>query len=392
MGAGNIRSGTPPLTIGSAENVERAYVEVSHVRLSNIARTSFPYGSSTAIVNEPTLAAGIPVEPPITGSPDLAVLSLDAHPNPGGGLLIQAVVRNAGDLATQNGFFTDIYADHLPTGSGDYSGSVHFWVANPIAAGTTLTLTTVVTDAGGSSLLSSDVLAASQETTGTLYAQTDSSGAVGEPDEGNNIYSIGTEVCFAAPDSYEADDDGPSTSNVLMAGVVQPHNFDALSDEDWMQLQGAQGAYYLISTSELGPSADTCLYLYDTDGATLLASNDDHNGTLASQIEWTAPASGTYYVVVRHWNPNVAGCGTDHTISLSSTSRYDFDADCDIDIVDIMGVASRWSCHSGDACYDARYDLDSDGDIDIIDIMAVASRWSCRCGDACYFGAVNSRP
>jgi hypothetical protein len=59
---------------------------------------------------------------------------------------------------------------------------------------------------------------------------------------------------------------------------------------------------------------------------------------------------------------------------------YDFEGDGDIDIVDIMRVASRWGCRLGDACYDPQYDLDGDGDIDIVDIMKVAAHWGETCG------------
>ena len=55
----------------------------------------------------------------------------------------------------------------------------------------------------------------------------------------------------------------------------------------------------------------------------------------------------------------------------------DLDCDCDVDILDIMLVATCW--RSADpAC--ARYDLDNDGDIDIVDIMLVAVHWGKTCG------------
>ena len=57
----------------------------------------------------------------------------------------------------------------------------------------------------------------------------------------------------------------------------------------------------------------------------------------------------------------------------------DLDCDCDVDIVDIMMVASRWSCQLGDECYDAHCDLDGDGDIDIVDCMQVAVHWGEVC-------------
>ena len=67
----------------------------------------------------------------------------------------------------------------------------------------------------------------------------------------------------------------------------------------------------------------------------------------------------------------------------------DVDGDGDVDIVDIMLVASRWStsCENPDPdsnpatpSYEARYDLNSDCRIDIVDIMQVAANWGERCG------------
>ena len=93
-----------------------------------------------------------------------------------------------------------------------------------------------------------------------------------------------------------------------------------------------------------------------------------------------------------------SGCGTTYTTDQRSYGRPypsesscdigayeyvtlfgDLNCDCDVDIEDIMLVASHWHCWSGDDCYGERYDLDGDGDIDIVDIMLVAAHW----GDAC---------
>ena len=58
----------------------------------------------------------------------------------------------------------------------------------------------------------------------------------------------------------------------------------------------------------------------------------------------------------------------------------DLDRDGDVDVADIMQVASRWRCHCGDGCYNLLYDLDHDCDIDIVDIMKVAAHWGETCG------------
>ncbi len=66
----------------------------------------------------------------------------------------------------------------------------------------------------------------------------------------------------------------------------------------------------------------------------------------------------------------------------------DVDGDGDVDVVDIMLVASRWrtSCDNrdpdnnpGTPNYEARYDLNDDCSINIVDIMLVAVNWGERC-------------
>ena len=69
----------------------------------------------------------------------------------------------------------------------------------------------------------------------------------------------------------------------------QQHNFHAMGDEDWFKFDALASTTYSIQTSELTSNADTYVYLYDTDGTTLLASNDDAGDSLASSLEWTAP-------------------------------------------------------------------------------------------------------
>lgn len=72
----------------------------------------------------------------------------------------------------------------------------------------------------------------------------------------------------------------------------------------------------------------------------------------------------------------------------------DIDGDGDVDIVDIMLVASRWGCHCGDACYRDACDLDDDCDIDIIDILLVAGRWGtvCSSGSSTTIEPTDSNP
>ena len=310
MGSGGMNGASAPLRIGNnAYSSQRLAAYVGGMALSNVVRTSFPYAQFAAITNEPSIAAGAVVGPPTPGNPDLAVLSLNAFSNPDGGVIVEAVVQNQGDETTLNGFYTDVYVDHLPTGEGDFNGSLEFWVNDPIGVGESVTLRTTVADLGALGISASARQAPRgggaeyTETTAThCTAQTNSAGSIAEPDDTNNIYSEGTEFCVASPDIYE--DDGAYTgANFMLVGIPQTHNLDAAGDTDWVKFDATTGGWYQNSTSDLGTATDTYLHLYETDGQTLLASNDDAGGGLASQILWQAPSSGTYYRADRSLEP-----------------------------------------------------------------------------------------
>lgn len=57
------------------------------------------------------------------------------------------------------------------------------------------------------------------------------------------------------------------------------------------------------------PDNDTTLTLYDTDGVTELAYNDEHQFEEpgASRIEWQTPRSGTYFLRAAQFNDTVGG-------------------------------------------------------------------------------------
>jgi uncharacterized repeat protein (TIGR01451 family) len=103
-------------------------------------------------------------------------------------------------------------------------------------------------------------------------------------------------VCVV--DGYEEDDDVGQARHIGI-GQSQAHNFcdDAT---DWVTFAAEAGEVYTITTLSWGQRADTVLDLFDTDGHTLLAGNDDYEGTtdFSSRLLWKAPADGVYYVRV----------------------------------------------------------------------------------------------
>jgi hypothetical protein len=83
------------------------------------------------------------------------------------------------------------------------------------------------------------------------------------------------------------------------------------------------GATYTITTSAWGQRADTYLALFDDDGATLLASNDDYAGTedYSSQIVYQATRDQTVYIQVS----NVASlycCSTDYKLWVERSGNH----------------------------------------------------------------------
>lgn len=115
--------------------------------------------------------------------------------------------------------------------------------------------------------------------------------------------------------------------------------------------------------------------------------------TWRSKAEGTSPIAFTYVLLgAPHGVPIPAGTQDGEVVVTSgawpSGLFGDFNGDCNVDIDDIMEVASRWrtSCENPDPDnndetpnYDAFHDVNNDCIINIVDIMMIAARW----GDTC---------
>lgn len=105
-------------------------------------------------------------------------------------------------------------------------------------------------------------------------------------------------------DPFEPDNSAAEASLIASDGVPQSHTLHMTGDQDWIAFDAAPGTVYTATTADLVLDTDTVLRLYDVDGVTLLAANDDYPGApepLASQIVWTAPAAGRYFLMVRDY-------------------------------------------------------------------------------------------
>jgi len=89
------------------------------------------------------------------------------------------------------------------------------------------------------------------------------------------------------------------------------------ADTDVFRFEATSGTTYTIQTSGLLSGCDTRLELIDTNGSTVLTSNNDRaTGDKSSLIQWTAPRTDTFYVRSTEMSNNVL-YGS-YTLSLTS--------------------------------------------------------------------------
>lgn len=106
--------------------------------------------------------------------------------------------------------------------------------------------------------------------------------------------------------------------NSAMSGVICPNG-----DVDYYKFAGDAGDQIGISTAaqSLGSELDTYIFLLDSDGKSVLASNDDQTAGVRtdSYLSYRLQRSGIYYIKLRAWNHPSAG-GSSHTYTLNLVS------------------------------------------------------------------------
>ncbi len=120
-------------------------------------------------------------------------------------------------------------------------------------------------------------------------------------------------------DSFEPDNNYLLANIISTDGIPQSHINTPATEYDWVKFSAIAGHIYEIRTrltNDINQSDteanDTLLYLYGSDGVTLLSWNDDvgyttwYNGYYfyrESLISWTAPTTDVYYVKELQWGP-----------------------------------------------------------------------------------------
>lgn len=101
-------------------------------------------------------------------------------------------------------------------------------------------------------------------------------------------------------DAYEPDNTWEQARRIV-PGEGQRHDIDPVADQDWVVFAASQENSYEILVYDPGPALDAFLELYDRDGETLIAENDDCADPQYASCITFAPAGGAdgdYYVRV----------------------------------------------------------------------------------------------
>ncbi len=127
---------------------------------------------------------------------------------------------------------------------------------------------------------------------------------------GSGAYQLTVFQC--TPDAFE-DDETPATARAIAVGQSQSRN-NCEDSHDWAKFVAVQGTTYIITATN---GTNVSLDLYDTAGTSRIAYGSLGGGQQKgmSVITWTAPAGGTYYILVEPvWG---FGQNKDYTLSLN---------------------------------------------------------------------------
>lgn len=104
----------------------------------------------------------------------------------------------------------------------------------------------------------------------------------------------------SSADDFEgvAGDDTVATASSISIGQTQDRTLYPIGDVDYIAVDLTAGLDYEFSAFDLCLLCDTTMYLFDTDGTTLISFNDDWVGW-DSTIQFTPTVTGTYYLRVR---------------------------------------------------------------------------------------------
>ena len=103
--------------------------------------------------------------------------------------------------------------------------------------------------------------------------------------------------------------DDASSATLISLNTDVYGDIDYGGDIDFFKFEAAAGKQYILETT-LDSLPDSYIYLYDTDGATLIVEDDNGGQGNASKITWACTSSGYYYVEVSAYETFQTGAYT----------------------------------------------------------------------------------
>ncbi len=108
-----------------------------------------------------------------------------------------------------------------------------------------------------------------------------------------------------------ADDHGDSpltATPIQVDGSLLSACIEVPEDLDYFLFAGVSGRAYRLRTTHQSGEMVSVLYLFASDGRTILAVAQQSDDQAGARIDWTCPADGTYFAMVRHAQ-SVSGTG-----------------------------------------------------------------------------------
>ena len=129
----------------------------------------------------------------------------------------------------------------------------------------------------------------------------------------------------------QSDDDYSNTTHTsgqLAVNSSITGSIEQTGDNDWfaIDLNANQNYTFNLDRLTINGLTDPLLSLYDSNG-TLVARNDDSNGSLASEINFTANSSGTFYLGASGFGTSTGNYQLSAQANPTTTSAFDIEID-----------------------------------------------------------------
>jgi hypothetical protein len=129
---------------------------------------------------------------------------------------------------------------------------------------------------------------------------------------------------YNCSDPHEPNNTPGQATDIFYDTRITGADICPIGDTDFYTFYGNKGDTIVadVDAKVLGSQLDSVLALYDSDGSTQLALNDDFGGSKDSHLEYTLPDDGEYYLRVREHYSDVYG-GPNYFYTLLLTSPTD---------------------------------------------------------------------